>query len=585
MARSAWLPLLVLHVQLFFISLFAWPTNHVLYDTVDSQLEVDAGTGTDRTSILTGSKRVFDLTITWEDYTPDGFTRKMVLVNGQSAGPLIDINEGDRVSVTVFNKSPFNTTIHYHGIDMADTPWSDGVPGATQRPIRPGDSFIYEFKATQYGSYWYHSHFHGQIEDGLYGPILIRPRRDKLEPFHLISTNVKVQRRLEEAKQAIKPLLVSDFTHLTSIEKWKITQEAGIEISCYDSILFNGKGHVQCPNMNDLNKHLSQIQRDYLATVPGASITDKGEWVAIDIIGGFSFITAVMSIDEHDMWVYAVDGSYVEPQKVQAITVSNGDRYSVFVNTKNAGKFKIRCSSVNIAQILVGHAILSVCSKNSTTVSTPFIDIAGRPTSPEVKYFDQAIAHPFPPEFVAAEADAFFPLSMQVDGASYLWAMNHTRLMPTDIDAPVEPVLFAPAVDKQNNVTITTKLNTWVDLLFFTGSEPMPPHPIHKHGNKMFQIGSWVGHFKWNSTEEALKDIPENFNLVNPLKRDGFASLTAFGNVTWVVVRYHVTNPGAWLLHCHIDNHLQGGMMMIIQDGVDHWPRVPDHYLSYGQHE
>lgn len=309
-----------------------------------------------------------------------------------------------------------------------------------------------------------------------------------------------------------------------------------------------------------------------------------GEWIAMDIIGGFSFITAVISIDEHDMWVYAVDGSYIEPQKVQAITVSNGDRYSVFINTKKTGNFKIRCSSVNIAQILVGHAILSVGGSNSTDASEAFIDISGNPRSPDVTFFDQAIAHPFPPEPIAATADAFFPLNMKVDGASYLWAMNSTRLMLTDIDNS-DPVLFAPAPNLQNNVTITTKFNSWVDLLFFTGHKPMPPHPIHKHGNKMFQIGSGVGVFKWNSTEEAIREVPEQFNLVNPPKRDGFASLTAFGNVTWVLVRYHVTNPGAWLLHCHIDNHLQGGMMMVIQDGVDHWPLVPDRYRDFGGYE
>jgi hypothetical protein len=41
-----------------------------------------------------------------------------------------------------------------------------------------------------------------------------------------------------------------------------------------------------------------------------------GYWVAIDLIGAINFITSVVSIDEHDMWVYAMDGSYIEPQKV-----------------------------------------------------------------------------------------------------------------------------------------------------------------------------------------------------------------------------------------------------------------------------
>ena len=159
---------------------------------------------------------------------------------------------------------------------MADTPWSDGVPGVTQRPVTSGSSFIYEFKVTQHGSHWYHSHFHGQIEDGLYGPIIIHPGKGTLKPFHLISSKVQVQRRLEQAERAVKPLLVSDFTHLTSDEKWEMTQRAGLEISCYDAVLFNGRGSVQCQDVRDLETHLSPVQREYLAQVSGASITDKG---------------------------------------------------------------------------------------------------------------------------------------------------------------------------------------------------------------------------------------------------------------------------------------------------------------------
>ena len=62
-----------------------------------------------------GGARKFDLTITWEDHAPDGFTRKMALVNGQYPGPLLEINQGEDVEVHVQNNMPFNTTIHYHG--------------------------------------------------------------------------------------------------------------------------------------------------------------------------------------------------------------------------------------------------------------------------------------------------------------------------------------------------------------------------------------------------------------------------------------------------------------------------------------
>lgn len=287
-----------------------------------------------------------------------------------------------------------------------------------------------------------------------------------------------------------------------------------------------------------------------------------------------------VSIDEHDMWVYAMDGGYIEPQKVQAIDVTNGDRYSVLVKTSKAGEFKIRANANSAPQMLTGHAVLKVEGHDAAKESEPYITIAGVPVSEDVVLFDQATAHPYPPDPISQKADSFFFLDMKIAGASYLWALNSTKLLPTDLDDGI-PTLFNPQPGLQNNVTISTRNNTWVDLLFFASSFPMPPHPIHKHGNRMYQIGSGSGAFNWTSTEEAIKHIPEQFNLVNPPRRDAFASLPTATEVSWVIVRYHVTNPGAWLLHCHINNHMNGGMMMVIQDGVDAWPTVPEEYLDF----
>jgi FtsP/CotA-like multicopper oxidase with cupredoxin domain len=59
--------------------------------------------------------KVFDLTLTWEKYAPDGFARQMILINGQFPGPLIEVNQGDAVEIRVRNRLPVNTTVHYHG--------------------------------------------------------------------------------------------------------------------------------------------------------------------------------------------------------------------------------------------------------------------------------------------------------------------------------------------------------------------------------------------------------------------------------------------------------------------------------------
>lgn len=514
---------------------------------------------------------------------------------------------------------------------MEGTPWSDGVPGITQRPILPGESFSYKWKATQYGSHWYHAHFRGQIEDGMYGAILIHPRPDDPKPFHLIDENEDVINAMIKAEKDVKPLVVTDFTHLTSRDKWDFTLEAKTEISCYDSILFNGKGRVECLSEEKITSHLSEIQKAYLALVSDANMTDKAclpakvmdafaggtgkpekmpdgifedckptdgqietiptslfscakeTWVAIDIIGAVNFITAVLSIDEHDMWIYAMDGAYIEPQKVQALVVTNGDRYSVLVKAHKEGDFKIRFNANSAPQIIAGHALLTVAGPEwqDDYESKPWIDIVGSPLSEDVVMFDQATARPFPAVEIPKEADASFILSMNLDGASYLWAMNSTRFMPDTIDTRQAPTLFNPKPWISNNVTITTKNDTWVDLVFLADAFPMPPHPIHKHGNKMYQIGTGSGPFNYSSVNAAIKAQPQLFNLVDPPRRDAFASPPTETDVAWTAVRYHVSNPGPWLLHCHVNNHLVGGMVMVIQDGVDAWPKIPDEYLLH----
>ena len=315
--------------------------------------------------------------------------------------------------------------------------------------------------------------------------------------------------------------------------------------------------------------------------IPSSSSSAE-DWVALDIIGTFGLVTGSFSIDQHAVWVYAVDGAYIEPQLVEAITVTNGDRYSVMVKLDKPGDHTIRMASTTTAQMLAGYATLSYGDKYQDRAEepTPYIDDVGTNTTASVRFFDQAAMRPFPPDFVSPTANQTFVLGMRVAGASYNWALNNS-IYPLHLDNE-DPLLFSPPLDdRHDNLTISTLNDTWVDLVFVAETSPMPPHPIHKHGNKMWLIGQGEGTFEYSSVEEAAVAMPDAFNFVNPPKRDGLATPAATTGPTWMAVRYHVTDPGTWFLHCHIQSHMLGGMSMVILDGVDKWPTVPDEYVNY----
>jgi FtsP/CotA-like multicopper oxidase with cupredoxin domain len=119
-----------------------------------------------------------------------------------------------------------------------------------------------------------------------------------------------------------------------------------------------------------------------------------------------------------------------------------------------------------------------------------------------------------------------------------------------------------------------------VDLIIQVTTVLQPPHPIHKHSNKHFLIGQGNGVFNWTSVAQAVQESPGSFNLATPQIRDTSVTLALITGPTWMALRYQVVNPGAFLMHCHIQVHQSGGMVLAILDGVDAWPTIPPRYLN-----
>lgn len=311
-------------------------------------------------------------------------------------------------------------------------------------------------------------------------------------------------------------------------------------------------------------------------------------WVSLNFVCATSFKTLEVSIDDHDLWVYEIDGSYVEPMKVQVATLWPGERMSVMVKLdKKPGAYQIRVPDNGGTQVISGYATLLYKDAQPVNATVPYITYGGEIPSNETLSLANYLgltdsAPPFPSSQPSPTADEEFFLNLGRFNASYNYTVTGKAMWPQDRDA-YHPLLYYPndtnALDP--DLVIQTKNGSWVDLVMIVGTLPgdhdTSKHTMHKHGSKTWRIGQALGEWTYSSVAEAMQAVPEAFNLETANYRDLW--LTDFVSAPfWVVLRYQVTNPGPWLFHCHIEPHLAGGMALAIMDGVDVWPTIPAEY-------
>ncbi|MBX7161642.1 MAG: multicopper oxidase domain-containing protein [Acidimicrobiia bacterium] len=132
--------------------------------------------GEDLQPRMEGDTKVFEMTaevVDWE--VAPGKTVKAWTYNGAVPGPTLRANKGDHVKVILHNSLPESTSIHFHGLITPNA--QDGVTFVTQDPIRPGETYTYEFTLENEGSHMYHSHHNSaeQVPLGLLGAFIVGP--------------------------------------------------------------------------------------------------------------------------------------------------------------------------------------------------------------------------------------------------------------------------------------------------------------------------------------------------------------------------------------------------------------------------
>lgn len=102
-----------------------------------------------------------------------GFKTDVLAFNGDIPAPVIRAKQGQPVRIEFTNRLSEPTTIHWHGLRIPIE--MDGVPFLSQKPIMPGETFVYEFTPPDAGTFWYHPHMNSteQLGRGLVGALVV----------------------------------------------------------------------------------------------------------------------------------------------------------------------------------------------------------------------------------------------------------------------------------------------------------------------------------------------------------------------------------------------------------------------------
>ncbi|TAQ91423.1 hypothetical protein B7494_g134 [Chlorociboria aeruginascens] len=496
----------------------------------------------------TGVTRSYDFTIERGILAPDGVNKSMVLINGQFPGPLIEANWGDEISVTVHNRlaSPEDgTSLHWHGFLQTATPWYDGVPSVHQCPIAPGRDFTYTFKAENYGTTWYHTHYSSQYMDGPFGPITIYGPSQL--PYDI----------------DLGPVILSDWYHITSDEFIQLGFDQPQTVTFPDNNLINGKMNYDCSLLTSTTD-LPAICTSNAGLAKFNFTTGKTHRLRLINAGGYS--TQKFSIDGYELTIIANDFVPVEPYNTSVVTVGIGQRVDILV--KATGKptdavwmrsdLDTGCSVASpqphaLAAIYYPKADQSArpnttatvwtdtngCSNDNLALTVP-LNPSTPPASPAVtQYIDMTVG-------VNASGESLFLMNNVSFHADY----NVPLLLLANLgntSYPTHPEWCVYNFGKATSIRLIVRNYIAV------------PHAMHLHGHSFWVLAEGTGTWDGKVT-----------NPSNPQRRDVQLMGPGTADVPfYTVLEFEADNPGVWPFHCHTIGHVAGGMYVNIMERPD----------------
>ncbi|KAF5313815.1 hypothetical protein D9758_018859 [Tetrapyrgos nigripes] len=434
---------------------------------------------------------------------------QLFLAGNTVIGPTVRGNKNDRFQINVINQLDDDTmlkstSIHWHGLLQNDgTNWSDGGAFVNQCPVAPGNSFLYDFTATnQAGTFWYHSHLSTQYCDGLRGAIVIYDPNDPYADLYdvddasQIGTTPKAETLTFPAPYATLINGLGRFNGGNATELAVITVTKGkryrmrlINMACDPNYTFSIDQHT-----------MTIIEVDVVSTIRSSKMLIKSRFL--------------------------LDRGILSSSTLIRILETIGFRANPSIGTQGFA------GGINSAILRYAQADATVEPDTPLeTATNPLVEAdlvplenPGAPGQPQVGGVDVAInlAVTFVSRTVCCLMAQHLFLPRFPSSSKSSLALN---LLTT----------FLPAGSVYN-----LPLNSTVELSLPAGAVG-GPHPIHLHGHT-FDVVRSAG----SST----------YNYVNPPRRDVVSIGNTGDNVT---IRFTTDNAGPWFLHCHIDWHLEAG--------------------------
>ena len=455
--------------------------------------------------------------------TINGRTFVMYGFNGQYPGPLIRTSQNATIVVRFSNATALPTTVHWHGVRLDNR--FDGVPGVTQDVVEPGASFTYHVHFPDAGIYWYHPHHREDITQdlGLYGNMMVSsPDPDYFNPVNA------------EEIVMLDDLLVDDAGLFPYGEEHATHALMG---RFGNVMLLNGEPDYA------LDVRRGDVVRFFFTNVSNTRVYN------------LVFDNARVKVIGSDV------GKYEREAHVESIVIAPAERYIIEVlfdspgpvtltNRVQAidhfrGEFYARVDTLGTIGVAEQHTAESHAATFETlranTEVTAEIDRYrsefDRPVDRELELGVEIGALPLPIlQMMAIDTFYFHPIEWDE-------SMPEMNYLSTGVD--VRWFVRDPKTGRENMEIDDWRFEVGEVIKLRISNQPtsLHPmhHPIHLHGQRFLLLerdGVRNTNFVWKDT------------AVIPLG-------------TTVDLLVELSNPGDWMLHCHVSEHLETGMKMI----------------------